>query len=168
MSDTCSSVLQYMGLNFISGSTYLMFKGASIVTTALFSKLLFGMVIQKRHIVGCGSAVAGLIVVGASGFINQSGSSSDMVRVLLNVVEWDFGVCADAHLASIQWLPIRVRTAVNEKAFHQPDPDGRMLRLLWVGVHHIHCTLSIADSMRHGRQTLRIRYLQQSLLLTNR
>lgn len=87
MSDTCSSVLQYMGLNFISGSTYLMFKGASIVTTALFSKLLFGMVIQKRHIVGCGSAVAGLIVVGASGFINQSGSSSDMVRVLLNVVE---------------------------------------------------------------------------------
>ncbi len=79
MSDTLSSGLQYMALNFISGSTYLMFKGASIVTTAIFSKLLFGMVIQKRHFAGCGAAIIGLVIVGASGFINSSGSSSDLV-----------------------------------------------------------------------------------------
>lgn len=64
-----SSMLQYMGLNFISGSTHLMFKGASIVTTAIFSKILFNMVIQKRHLFGCGCAIAGLIIVGGSGFI---------------------------------------------------------------------------------------------------
>lgn len=76
MSDACSSVLQYMGLNFISGSTYLMFKGASIVTTAIFSKILFGMVIERRHWIGCGSAIVGLIVVGSSGFLDQSSSDS--------------------------------------------------------------------------------------------
>lgn len=82
-SDACSSMLQYMGLNFISGSTYLMFKGASIVTTAIFSKILFGMVIQKRHFVGCGAAILGLIIVGTSGFLQPSNSSSDFVHILL-------------------------------------------------------------------------------------
>ena len=83
LSDTFSSGLQYMGLNFISGSTYLMFKGASIVTTAIFSKVLFGMVIEKRHQAGCGCAIIGLVIVGASGFINSDTSSSDMVILLL-------------------------------------------------------------------------------------
>jgi drug/metabolite transporter (DMT)-like permease len=68
-----------MGLNFISGSTYLMFKGASIVTTAIFSKVLFGMVIEKRHLAGCGAAIVGLVIVGASGFINASSSETDLV-----------------------------------------------------------------------------------------
>jgi len=56
-----------------------MFKGASIVTTALFSKILFGMVLQKRHFAGCGAAIAGLIVVGASGFFQSSSSTNDFV-----------------------------------------------------------------------------------------
>jgi drug/metabolite transporter (DMT)-like permease len=67
-------MLQYMGLSFISGSTYLMFKGASIVTTAIFSKLLFGMVIERRHIAGCGFAIIGLIIVGSSGLFETSSS----------------------------------------------------------------------------------------------
>jgi hypothetical protein len=71
-----------MGLNFISGSTYLMFKGASIVTTAIFSKILFNMVIQKRHYVGCGAAILGLIIVGASGFLQPS-SDTDFVTILI-------------------------------------------------------------------------------------
>ena len=58
-----------MGLNLIAGSTYLMFKGASIVTTAIFSKILFGMIIEKRHWIGCGLAVVGLAIVGSSGFL---------------------------------------------------------------------------------------------------
>jgi drug/metabolite transporter (DMT)-like permease len=57
-----------MGLAFISGSTYMMFKGASIVTTALFSKLLINMKLQRRHFVGCGMAVLGIVIVGSSGF----------------------------------------------------------------------------------------------------
>lgn len=70
-----SSTLQYIGLAFISGSTYMMFKGATIITTAIFSRILVKMVIEKRHIVGCGLAVIGLVIVGASGLLssNESG-----------------------------------------------------------------------------------------------
>lgn len=67
LSDAMSSMLQYMGLAIISGSTYMMFKGASIVTTAIFSRILVRMVIEKRHLAGCGLAILGLTIVGASG-----------------------------------------------------------------------------------------------------
>jgi drug/metabolite transporter (DMT)-like permease len=69
LADSCSSILQYMGLSFISGSTYMMFKGASIVTTAIFSKILIKMVLEKRHFVGCGMAILGITIVGSSGFL---------------------------------------------------------------------------------------------------
>jgi drug/metabolite transporter (DMT)-like permease len=87
-SDACSSVLQYMGLNFISGSTYLMFKGASIVTTAIFSKLLFGMIIQKRHLVGCGAAILGLVIVGTSGFLSDSGSEDHVIILIFSPISF--------------------------------------------------------------------------------
>lgn len=78
LADSCSSMLQYMGLSFISGSTYQMFKGASIVTTAIFSKILVNMVLEKRHFVGCGMAILGILIVGSSSFIesNSSGEST--------------------------------------------------------------------------------------------
>jgi len=59
-----------------------MFKGASIVTTAIFSKILFGMIIQKRHLVGCSAAIFGLIIVGTSGFLSNS-DSEDQVTMLI-------------------------------------------------------------------------------------
>ncbi len=40
MADTCTSILQYMGLNFIAASTYMMLRGATIITVAIFSKIL--------------------------------------------------------------------------------------------------------------------------------
>jgi drug/metabolite transporter (DMT)-like permease len=63
-----------MGLAFISSSTYMMFKGASIVTTAIFSRILIKMIIEKRHIAGCGLAILGLTIVGSSGFITSNDS----------------------------------------------------------------------------------------------
>jgi drug/metabolite transporter (DMT)-like permease len=51
-----------------------MFKGASIVTTAIFSRILVKMVIQKRHLAGCGLAILGLTIVGASGLIGNNSS----------------------------------------------------------------------------------------------
>ena len=70
--DACSSMLRYMGLNFVSGSPFMMFKGGSIVTTALFAKILIGMVLLKRHTVGCFLAVLGIVIVGSSGFLENS------------------------------------------------------------------------------------------------
>ena len=82
-SDAISSILQYMGLAFIAGSTYVMFKGASIVTTAIFSKILVKMVIEKRHIAGCGAAIIGLVIVGSSGFFDSGSDSGDSTFVNL-------------------------------------------------------------------------------------
>lgn len=65
-------MLQYTGLTLITGSTYMMFKGTSIVTTAIFSKILIKMVIEKRHIAGCGLAILGLSVVGSSGLLEST------------------------------------------------------------------------------------------------
>ena len=82
-SDAISSILQYMGLAFIAGSTYVMFKGASIVTTAIFSRILVKMTIEKRHIAGCGAAVIGLVIVGSSGFFGSDSGSGDSTFVIL-------------------------------------------------------------------------------------
>lgn len=70
-------MLQYMGLFFIDASTYMMFKGASIVTTAIFSKILINMIVEKRHLAGCGLAILGLVIVGSAGFIDKKGDDSD-------------------------------------------------------------------------------------------
>jgi len=40
IADAFTSVLQMVGINFVSGSTFLMLKGSTIVTTLLFSKVL--------------------------------------------------------------------------------------------------------------------------------
>jgi drug/metabolite transporter (DMT)-like permease len=66
--------MQYMALNFISGSTYRILVGASIVTTLLFSKILLKIRIEKRQILGCGMGVLGLLLVGFSGLIESSQS----------------------------------------------------------------------------------------------
>jgi hypothetical protein len=80
-----------MALNFISGSTYLMFKGGSLITTVAFSKILFGMTIQKRHVAGCRLAIIGLIIVGGSGFLNSSSSSTELViSIIYSLLKsWD-------------------------------------------------------------------------------
>ena len=95
LSDALSSMLQYMGLAFISSSTYMMFKGASIVTTAIFSRILIKMVIEKRHLAGCGLAIAGLAVVGSAGFLtsNDSGETTfqqELVGYILMLISLVF------------------------------------------------------------------------------
>lgn len=56
----------------------MMFKGASIVWTAIFSKLLLKMVLEKKHIMGCSLAVIGVIVVGLSNFSESFPESNEV------------------------------------------------------------------------------------------
>ena len=70
-SNLFSVMLQCSALAMISGSTYMMLKGASIVTNLIFSYWLIQFDIKSRHIIGCGLAVIGLAVVGlADIFLN--------------------------------------------------------------------------------------------------
>ena len=89
-----------MGLSFIAGSTYVMFKGASIVTTAIFSRILVKMVIEKRHIAGCGFAILGLVVVGSAGFFSQGGDST-FVLLLFYLGSRIYRLYTDAMFISI-------------------------------------------------------------------
>jgi len=57
-----------MGLSLVDSSIWMMFKGSSIVSTAIFSKILINIVLLKRHYVGCGLAILGVIVLGSSAF----------------------------------------------------------------------------------------------------
>ena len=48
--DVGSTILQTSALAFISSSTYMMLKGASIITTLYFSRTLIAMPVHPRHV----------------------------------------------------------------------------------------------------------------------
>jgi drug/metabolite transporter (DMT)-like permease len=73
--DITLSVMQYMALSFISGSTYKILQGGAIVTTLVFSRILLKIVIEKRHVIGCSLGIVGLVIIGLSSFINSSSTS---------------------------------------------------------------------------------------------
>ena len=70
------SAMQFTALNFISGSSYQIFQGGSIITTLLFSKILLKIKIERWHIIGILLAMIGLAVVGVLKFLT-SGVNSD-------------------------------------------------------------------------------------------
>lgn len=61
----------------------MMLKGASIITTLIFSKHLLDMVIQIRHIVGCGLSVLGLCLVGLAEVYIPSADQEQQVLIHL-------------------------------------------------------------------------------------
>ena len=77
--DVGSCILQTSALAFISSSTYMMLKGASIITTLYFSRRLISMQVQSRHLAGCGLSIMGLILVGiAEVYVPPSEVHSDI------------------------------------------------------------------------------------------
>lgn len=69
--------MAYTAMNFIAGSVYQMLKGGGIITTAIFSYMLFKKRIKRNHISGCTLALIGITIVGASNLIFSSSSASD-------------------------------------------------------------------------------------------
>jgi drug/metabolite transporter (DMT)-like permease len=80
ISDLITSTLQYVALNFVTGSVYQMMRGGTIVSTFLFSIVFLKMKAQKNQIAGSALALVGVFIVGASSliFTKSSGSGSDM------------------------------------------------------------------------------------------
>lgn len=82
--DFITSTLQYVALNFISGSVYQMMRGGTIVTTTIFSIFFLGAKVQKFQFFGAGLALFGVFVVGISNFIFSDSSSGSSSPVQIN------------------------------------------------------------------------------------
>lgn len=79
--DFITSTLQYIALNFISGSVYQMMRGGTIITTAIFARFFLKTAIQKHQIAGCAFAFIGVFVVGLSNMLFKSNNSTDASAV---------------------------------------------------------------------------------------
>jgi drug/metabolite transporter (DMT)-like permease len=66
LSDFITSTLQYVALNFISGSVYQMTRGGAIVTTFIFSIFFLKIKVVKNQILGAALALVGVLIVGIS------------------------------------------------------------------------------------------------------
>ena len=85
ISDFIASTLQYVALNFISGSVYQMMRGGSIVTTLIFSVIFLKSKVMKNQLAGAGLVLIGVMVVGLSNMIfkDQSGDGASAVIFIL-------------------------------------------------------------------------------------
>jgi drug/metabolite transporter (DMT)-like permease len=85
ISDFITSTLQYVALNFISGSVYQMMRGGSIVTTLIFSVIFLKSKVMKNQLAGAGLVLIGVMVVGLSNMVfkDQSGDGASAVIFIL-------------------------------------------------------------------------------------
>ena len=85
ISDCITSTLQYVALNFISGSVYQMMRGGSIVTTLIFSVIFLKSKVMKNQLAGAGLVLIGVMVVGLSNMVfkDQSGDGASAVIFIL-------------------------------------------------------------------------------------
>lgn len=72
--DLLSSTMQFMALNFIPASAYQMLRGGTIITTFLFSVTLLKQKIKRSMLIGTGSALVGVIIVGTANTIYSTNS----------------------------------------------------------------------------------------------
>jgi drug/metabolite transporter (DMT)-like permease len=86
ISDLITSTLQYVALNFVTGSVYQMMRGGSIVTTFLFSIVFLKIKAQKNQVAGSALALIGVLIVGTSSVVftpQSSGSDYQIVGYIL-------------------------------------------------------------------------------------
>ena len=86
LSDFITSTLQYVALNFISGSVYQMMRGGSIVTTFIFSIIFLKIKVMKNQVFGAALALFGVMVLGFSNMVFTDSSSSDANPVFLKLI----------------------------------------------------------------------------------
>lgn len=85
--DFITSTLQYIALNFISGSVYQMMRGGTIITTAIFARFFLKTAIQRHQILGCAFAFIGVFVVGLSNMLFKSSNSTDASTVTCLLIQ---------------------------------------------------------------------------------
>lgn len=86
LSDFITSTLQYVALNFISGSVYQMMRGGAIVTTFIFSIFFLKIRVMKNQVLGAALALFGVMIVGLSNmvFADPDAGGADAVILTFN------------------------------------------------------------------------------------
>jgi drug/metabolite transporter (DMT)-like permease len=85
ISDFMISTLQYVALNFISGSVYQMIRGSSIVITLIFSVIFIKFKVMKNQLASAGLVIIGAMVAGLSNMVfkDQSGDGASAIIFFL-------------------------------------------------------------------------------------
>jgi len=75
--DITSSTLQYISLNFMDPSIYVMIRGGLPITTAIFSVIFLGRKLFSHHILGLSLVVVGIALVGVSDIMSENNEEND-------------------------------------------------------------------------------------------
>jgi len=84
--DLTSTTLSNIGILWIPASIWQMMRGAIIIFSGILSIFVFKRKLQFHHWLGMGIVVSGLVMVGASGIINNSNSNSSPILVALGII----------------------------------------------------------------------------------
>jgi drug/metabolite transporter (DMT)-like permease len=78
LTDVTMTVLNYIALNFVSGSIYQMLRGGSVATTLLFSIFLLKIKVTRYQIGGTVLTLIGIAVVGISHYFFEKKSHNKL------------------------------------------------------------------------------------------
>lgn len=80
--DMLGTSTMYVGLTLTYASSFQMLRGAVIIFTGLFSVAFLNQRLRYYHWTGMILVIIGLIIVGMSDFLSQTGNSSDLNKVI--------------------------------------------------------------------------------------
>lgn len=104
--DYLASTMQYIALNFISGSIYQIMKGGLIITTAIFYKIILKTKIETHQKLGCAVAFVGIVIAGFSNiyFSEETYNDKNIVNYFINLDIADMGLYTNYISFGGHWL----------------------------------------------------------------
>jgi drug/metabolite transporter (DMT)-like permease len=84
--DMVGSTLQFISINLINQSIYMMLRGGTPIVTAALSVAFLGRKLYSHHYVGLSLTVVGIGVVGLSEYLQDTSGGSNMVLGLICVI----------------------------------------------------------------------------------
>ncbi|XP_077302563.1 transport and golgi organization 9 [Arctopsyche grandis] len=114
--DLIATSTMYIGLNLTYASSFQMFRGSIIVFTAILSVVFLDKKIIAREWCGIGCVIIGLVVVGASDFLNKDTSQTygqnsiitgDLLIVLAQIISATQMVYEEKYVSGLDIAPLQ-------------------------------------------------------------
>lgn len=88
--DLCATTISTFGITYLSSSMFQMFRGLELLFVMFFAKFFLGNPIYRHHVLGVGSVVFGLFLVGLNSLLNKDASATNptlgMILVIISQV----------------------------------------------------------------------------------